>query len=433
MKTKLKKARNAVAALLLAAIFAISLSACAGTASVEPEPEIWHPTANLVTTTAAPCPVSASVEETKPVEAVAPEVPDTAVPQDGPVETPSVASAEVTVSMSSVKGVARLKGLVGNYAMKLFRDAKGTYVVVDTEDGHNPYDLVWRYGPKDTKKQKDVKDPEWDALYRSYVDACDWSLVFDAEYYKKAFPMLAKLYHDNDELLLEHFQTQGVHEGRQASASFNVAAYMAHCGKSLVKAFGEDYECYYFYYMLNHAKQKSVDASNKDGKYDRWLTLELSLQQSQEYKDVNRYREEADVEPVELDPEMVAFANYRAWYDAEHNVYGHDWGSDRATANDLNDCLERLCNYRFTENTVKWYSTSGSGGYEGFAGHYATSKSHYDAMVDGKYVYAGYSNPYLSDNPDNPFAKKPGANGTKYVCQFDLFTEKQCNSPYELD
>lgn len=53
------------------------------------------------------------------------------------------------------------------------------------------------------------------------LNACDWSLVFDADYYKKAFPMLAVQYHQDNALLLEHFQTVGIHEGRQGSANFN--------------------------------------------------------------------------------------------------------------------------------------------------------------------------------------------------------------------
>ena len=52
----------------------------------------------------------------------------------------------------------------------------------------NPYDVEWDYGE----------------LYDAYIEEADWSLVFDAEYYKQAFPMLATLYHENDELLLEH-------------------------------------------------------------------------------------------------------------------------------------------------------------------------------------------------------------------------------------
>ncbi len=151
---------------------------------------------------------------------------------------------------ASVQSVARLGAFVGNYAMEAFCYNYGTWVFVDTESSHDPYDLTWRYGP-DTKHRDEVSDPAWDDLYEAYVDTCDWSLVFDADYYKKAFPMLAKLYHENDALLLEHFLTQGVHKGRQAGADFNVAACMENCDKALMEAFGENCECYYFYYMLN--------------------------------------------------------------------------------------------------------------------------------------------------------------------------------------
>lgn len=300
---------------------------------------------------------------------------------------------------------------------------------MDTEADHNPYDLTWRYGPE-TNSQKKMDRPEWDDLYESYVDACDWSLVFDAEYYKKAFPMLAKLYHDDDALLLEHFQTQGVHEGRQASAGFNVAAYMADCDEALVEAFGENYECYYFYYMLNQDTQSKAVTKNSNGAYPRWLALELSLQQAYEFKAVNRYRKDAGADPVDLDPEAVALANYRAWTDAEYNLYAHDWTTDRAYGNDVDDVLWRLSRDHFAENTVKWYSTNGKGTHDKFAVRYANSEKHYAAMVSTEYAYFGCSNPYWSDNPDNPFAE---GDRTGFVCQFDLFTEVQPHTPYELD
>lgn len=328
-----------------------------------------------------------------------------------------------------MQGVARLGSLIGNYVMPSFYEFREGYVFVDTEADHNPYDLTWRYGPE-TNSQKKMDRPEWDDLYESYVDACDWSLVFDAEYYKKAFPMLAKLYHDDDALLLEHFQTQGVHEGRQASAGFNVAAYMADCDEALVEAFGENYECYYFYYMLNQDTQSEAVTKNSDGAYPRWLALELSLQQTYEFKAVNRYRKDAGADPVDLDPETIALANYRAWIDAEHNLYAHDWTTDRAYGNDVDDVLWRLSRDHFAENTVKWYSTNGKGTYNMFAVRYANSEKHYAAMVSTEYAYFGCSNPYWSDNPDNPFAE---GDKTGFVCQFDLFTEVQPHTPYELD
>lgn len=331
--------------------------------------------------------------------------------------------------MSSVEGVARLGSLVGMYQMELFDADLGSPVLVDTESSHNPYDLTWRYGTEVNTLRRCLDDPEWDALYRSYVDACDWSLVFDADWYKNAFPMLAKLYHDDDALLLEHFQTQGVHEGRQASAGFNVAAYMENCGKSVADTFGDDYECYYFYYMLNHGTEKAVDAGNDQDEYSLWLTVELSLPQAIEHANVSSYRREDGVDPVEVHPELVALANYRAWYDAEHNMYGHDWCKMDETRGDSDDCFDRTSLPTWSENTDKWYHTSLKARFAGFYTHYRLSESHNEAMTRATQRWSGYSNPYISDNPDNT---GKGDEKTGYCAQFDIYSAVEPISPRDL-
>ena len=62
--------------------------------------------------------------------------------------------------------------------------------------------------------------------------------------------------------------------------------------------------------------------SNTNSAYPRWLTLELSLQQYYEHKGVNGHRDDVNVQPVILDPETIALANYRAshWIPLLHNV-----------------------------------------------------------------------------------------------------------------
>lgn len=335
--------------------------------------------------------------------------------------------------MDSVEGVARLGDLLGLYQMDLLLINQGRLVLVDTESGHNPYDLTWRYGPQVNSLKRCMNDPEWDALYRSYVDACDWSLVFDADWYKNAFPMLAKLYHDDDALLLEHFQTQGVHEGRQASARFNVSAYMENCDGALVEAFGDNYECYYFYYMLNQDSEKAVDTGNAGDKYPLWLTVELSLQQSSEHVQVNGYRREDGVGPVEVHPELVALANYRAWYDAEHNLYGHDWCKLDETSGDMADCFARISLPSWAENTHKWYHTSLKANFEGFYTHYRLSESHNEAMTRDTQRWSGYSNPYISDNPENiGTSGKESDQYTGYCAQFDIYSKVAPVSPRDL-
>lgn len=440
--------KKKAASLLLALVLCVScLSACGGNVSGSDICQIWHPDSPAETV-----PAQTPEQDPEP-EAVAEQEPESeATAEQDPeadvtLDEPSADSASVTLDPASVQGVARIARLVGNYSHPAIYEDRGKYVVVRTDDPHNPYDLTWRYGPEpdpiqvfsngktrekpDSMLVKEMADPEWDSLYREYVGACDWSLVFDADYYKKAFPMLAKLYHEDDALLLEHFQTQGVHEGRQASADFNAAAYMSNCGQDIVDAFGDACECYYFYWMLNQDTERSVRTINEKNLYPRWLTLELSVQQEYELEKVTEYREEAEAVPAAMDPELVAFSNYRAWNDAVYNIYAHDWLHSDDTQDDVNDCLDRVSLNRISENTVKWYHTSFCGVFERFAMNYRYSQSHYEAMVSDDNCFAGFSNPYFSDNPSN--TGDSGREKTGCCCQFDLYASEPASTPYKLN
>lgn len=377
---------------------------------------------------AAAAPATEPAEEAE-AETVAPSDPPGSMAPTGEPEEAQDPGEAKEPAMESVEGVARLGDMVGLWQADALKNDIGRKVLVDTESEHNPYDLTWRYGPDVDRLNDCMNDPEWDAVYRSYVEACDWSLVFDASYYKNAFPMLAKLYHDDDALLLEHFQTQGVHEGRQASLGFNVAAYMENCDDALADAFGDNYECYYFYYMLNYGTEKKVDAENTEFLYPKWLTVELSHQQRDEHVHVNAYRYEDGVDPVEVHPELVALANYRAWYDAEHNLYAHDYGTMDETREDVNDCFHRTALPTYSENTHKWYHVNLGGEYEGFYTKYRISESHNEAMTRATQKWSGYSNPYTSDNPENTGGSDKA---TGYCCQFDIYSPAEPKSPWDL-
>lgn len=130
---------------------------------------------------------------------------------DDPVEpTKPDETATITVN-GSIDYIKKICGLKSDVETDI------TICVVDVYDKHNPYDVVYNYGVD----------------YNSFVKACDWSLVFDADYYMEQFPMLAAQYHNNKALLLEHFQTVGIHEGRRGSANFNVGAYKANCDSKI--------------------------------------------------------------------------------------------------------------------------------------------------------------------------------------------------------
>lgn len=298
-------------------------------------------------------------------------------------------------SVEGVKAVAEMSASVEDIAWY------GRYCAVNVEDEHNPYDVVWDYGED----------------YRKFVDAVDaagmWDVLFDAEFYKKNYPMLAMLYHDDDALLLEHFQTVGVHEGRQASEAFNVAAYMENCDSSLTDAFGDHYECYYFYWALNQTPESGVPTKS-DG-HPIQMCVKMTALQRIEFEHVNEYRVEAGAPEAAVDPELLALANYRAWVDFTGGYTAHEWLDTHG--DEMDDYLEMFDAWSIAENTVCGSCNAyGPGHIGGYYLNYYFSEDHYNAMVSKKYAYFGCSNVYWG--PDGK-----GGDGYKH-CQYDVYLDQ---------
>ena len=246
-----------------------------------------------------------------------------------PEASPEPEAPAASPDINAIAGLGELQaGVEGPYY-------KNTEIfVVDVDNGHNPYDVEWDYGE----------------LYDAYIEEADWSLVFDADFYMESFPALAFLYQYDEELLLEHFQTVGVHEGRQGNETFNVAAYQENCKKELRAAFGDHYECYYFYWMLNQASQEGVATSGEN--YPLQLDVKMTSMQAKEFEGVNKYRAEVGVEPLKFDPELAAFACYRGWVDISEGYGAHDWLDDEANQERANALMDLLHMPRLGENTV---------------------------------------------------------------------------------
>lgn len=355
-------------------------------------------------------------DNTEPVTTVEPE---TEVPvEDSEAEIPVDEAQQLDDSdgepekpaepMDSVEAVAAIGDFVGNYSQFTMLHES----VVDIDNSHNPYDLTWAYGEKPEKDMpKDekialLKSAEWNAPYNAYVDLCDWSLVFDVDYYMDQFPVLAFLYQYDEDLLLEHFQTTGVHEGRQGSENFNVAAYMANCDQELVNAFGSSYECYYFYWMLNQDTENTVVTT--DANAPVYLDVQLSYYQLEELNHINEYREEVGIAPVVPEPELMAFASWRAWYDAKNAVKAHDSINNPETK----QCMLMMDITFYSENTTKYQWPNSKSHDELRTPYiaYRNSQDHYKAMVDDMYIYTGVTNTYLSEYT------------ARTLTQFDLYT-----------
>lgn len=284
--------------------------------------------------------------------------------------------------------------------------------VVNIDDDHNPYDLTYDYGDE----------------YNMFVGICDWSLVFDADYYMKTFPMLATLYHNDKDLLLEHFQTVGIHEGRQGCKDFNVCAYYYNCDLPVYNAFKKDYEGYYFYYMLNYDKEKDVNTTtNNDHKIKQQLRIVLTAQQRAELDGINAYREEVNSEKVIFDSELAAFANYRSYLNVSENWDAHDWtiNHNEETTDFIENKLKADSTWRYGENNVTTHISSAKNHRaKCHTLSYYKSPKHYDCMVSTKYKYVGTSHDYVGINNKTNTYK----NSSKYQgAQFDIYLNSLSN------
>ena len=326
--------------------------------------------------------------------------PASSKPSSGSSKAPAASSKpkeELKVG-PSLEDIAQLAGLKAGVELGRYE------CVVDVDEGENPYDVTWDYGD----------------LYNAFVKEVDWDLLFDGDYYIQTFPILAHLYHKDKALLLRHFQTVGIHEGRQGCESFNVAAYQKNCDAKLREAFGDNYECYYFYYAMNQKTQKGIVTTGSEKKQ---LTTKLTDMQQTELKNINNYRAEVGVAPLEYDAELSALACYRAYIDALEDWDAHDWVQADENLDEAYKIVDMMMAESWTENTVHGYPKTKEYAFKYSPSspwyiNYRYSEAHYKAMVDKKHYYVGCANCYISDykkiNPDHPDAK------VVYV-QFDVF------------
>lgn len=253
--------------------------------------------------------------------------------------------------------------------------------IVEIDDEHNPYDVTWDFGEK----------------WNRYVELCDWSKVFDASYYKKAYPMLAVLYNNDDDLLLEHFATVGVHEGRQGCKDFNVEAYLMNSQDEVYEAFHTQVEGAYVYYMLNYETEKNVNTvTREDGKEVRTQLFNiLTATQRKELEGINKYRSEAEVDDVEINGELCALANYRAYVNRINRSdlgEGHDWArNNMKTMIKYMEMIDEDAEY-LDENTI----TGKTFIHNDMATMYYNSKEHREAMLKDTSTIVGISNFYHS-------------------------------------
>lgn len=257
---------------------------------------------------------------------------------------------------------------ITTYSAPVESDIKKCYVFVDDPD--MPYDVKWDYGK------------EYEAIIAKY----DWDKVFDAKYYKKAFPILAALYNNNDDALLRHFVTVGIHEGRQGNEIFNPAEYAVKCDRKLNLLLQDSYEGYYIQYM---SEANPKEYPGKD--YPKQAKLVLTALQKSEIAGTNKLRSQDGVSDITLSSELNALASYRAYMDCVDHKSAHDWMYIEDNTTKIDKLLDAM--------HIDWYSESNIN-FRGcnrliFPYHdYYSSAKHKKNLIDDTNKYLGVSNVY---------------------------------------
>ena len=87
--------------------------------------------------------------------------------------------------------------------------------------------------------------------------------VFDSSYYAATYPDVVSALGDSESALLEHYISNGIYEGRNASATFNVFSYKNRY-EDLRNQFGDDYIRYINHY-ISYGKAENRNATPAPG------------------------------------------------------------------------------------------------------------------------------------------------------------------------
>lgn len=384
-----------IMSVIIAMALALSLTACAGSVADMPGNTVpaYVPvgieTAGPDDTAAADATAEPVSEEAEPVqESTGPDVVDAMPAVAEPVETAPVARTEDEKLIDNILTACATQATV---------ETDFSACVVDIRTADNPYDVYWDYG----------------SLYRcmTYSSNPAWDYVFDVEYYKNAFPALALLYHNDDVLLKQHFITVGIHEGRQGNAIFNVKTFMDSCSSEIRNLFGDNYACYYLYWLYSTEVDRSADMSSHGN--PQQMTAIMTAVQKEEFDAINAERARLGHQLLEFDSELAAIANYRAWTNAYENWPAHEWAIQNNDA--LWDIIGLVHGDTLSENTTSRFRTVYNGWYRG----YAVSKPHYEAMTNSRFNFTGNANVYACDNTLPEYTAK-WSSDTRYI-HFDVF------------
>lgn len=89
------------------------------------------------------------------------------------------------------------------------------------------------------------------------LDDIDYSAVYDYDYYIARYPDVVSVLGTDPKIVLKHFVTYGMSEGRRGNSSFDVWSYRNKY-PDLRQAFGNDLPSYYLHYIRYGKAEKRV-------------------------------------------------------------------------------------------------------------------------------------------------------------------------------
>lgn len=219
-----------------------------------------------------------------------------------------------------------------------------------------------------------------DTVYRGV----DYSAVYNKDYYLSHNPDLKAAFGNNSSALIEHFVTNGMKEGRQASDSFRLSFYKSNYS-DLKAAFGDDNKAYYMHF---------INSGVKEGRLGESDTIYENVDYSKVYNPAYYYEHNADVAKAlgydtralikhfvtcGMNEGRVAkydfdYYYYRARYADLRNVFG----------NNVSSYYKHYMNNGYKENRVGFCETS----YKGvdYSAVYSYSY-YYNNYTDLRYAY----------------------------------------------
>ena len=153
-----------------------------------------------------------------------------------------------------VYGMREGRQAKSNFQVQSYKNANQDLRLAFGNDLRKYYEHYIRNGYREGRKTTGVSTVQNPV---TKLNGVDYSKVYDYFYYQNKYSDIKKAFGNDDIATLRHFINNGMKEGRQAKASFELRSYKF-AYRDLRAAFGNDNKAYYMHYIKNGYKEKRV-------------------------------------------------------------------------------------------------------------------------------------------------------------------------------